>query len=194
MAVGALEHSVRAEQRKPVLVLLQLLGAKIPPLHGVTLLAIRAELAAVNIRMAICATSAHIFEYGTCMALRASDLLVHATQGVARSVVIELRNATDRLPTCICMAVFARDADRSVRIPTVLFLRLGPRRLLPDTDTKQQPEEQREYDRFPHHPHEIRLQFRFVFGWLGAEVSQQIRCARRPVQLTASTGLVHCKT
>jgi len=144
VAIRTFQHCVSAKQRKPVVVLFQLLGSNVPTLHGVALFAISAKLAAMNIRVAVRAVAAHILEDQAGVALRAANLLVHPAQRVAGSIVVELRNASDGLPTRIGMAVFAGDADGPVGVPAVLFLGLRPREIRPDTDGNEQPEEQRE--------------------------------------------------
>ena len=120
VAIGAFQHRVRAEKRKPIRVLPHPVGANVPALHRVTPLAIRAELAAVNIGVAIRAARAHIREYEIRVAERALNFLMHAAQRVARVVVIELGDASDRFPAGARVAVLARNADGAVRIPADL--------------------------------------------------------------------------
>ena len=68
---------------------------------------------------------------------------MHASKRVTCPAVVELRNAADGLPARIRVAIFAGDADRTVRIAAVLLLRrLGG--TLPMSEGNQQPEQQRE--------------------------------------------------
>ena len=102
------------------------LNRDIPSFDGMAGVAIRPELAAVNVCVAIGAFLADVGENQLHVALRALHLFVHATQGVMRFVVVKLRNAANRLPTQGCMAVLARHVQPgTVRIAgdAVLCLR-----------------------------------------------------------------------
>lgn len=125
MAIDAFQRSVRAEQRESVRMLLELRGLKFPAVDGVARLAFRAELAAVDIRVAIRAMRADVREDEAHVALRALHFHVHAAQRVARVIVVEFRNVADRFPARARVAVFAGNRDRSVRILVRGCLRLG---------------------------------------------------------------------
>ena len=71
MAVGTFQQRVRSQQRESVVMLLQLIGANVPALDGMTLGAIRPKLAAVNISVAACTIVADIFKHQIGMTLRA---------------------------------------------------------------------------------------------------------------------------
>ncbi len=116
-----------AEERKAILVILDLLIDRMPTLHGVTLGAIGAHLAAVNIGVAIRAILADICKDRLDVALGARNFLVHAAQRIFRLVVIELGNSADGAPTSGGVTVFTRDAQRAVRIPGGLVLGRGIR-------------------------------------------------------------------
>ena len=111
----AVEHGMRAHQRKAVLVVLNRLDGNVPALHRMAALAIRAELATVNVSVAVPALVADIRKNGFGVALRAGHVLVHAAKREARFVVIELRDVADRLPRRECVAVLAGNRQRSVR-------------------------------------------------------------------------------
>lgn len=101
------------------------LNGNVPALNRVTRVAIAAELAAVNVRVAIRAFLANVREHQLDMALRTLHLFVHASQAIVRGVVIELRNAANGLPAQCCVAVFAGDVKPgSVGIPADLLLQL----------------------------------------------------------------------
>ena len=117
----ALQHGVRAYQRKPIVVIADGLDVDLPSLHRVALLAVGSELAAVDVGVAICAMCTHIAEYQAGMALGAPDALVHTAQRVARLVVIELGEAAYRLPTGEGVAILAGTIKRAVRA-----LHIGP--------------------------------------------------------------------
>ena len=95
--------------------LLHLLYGDLPSLDGVTLLAVGAQLAAVDVGVAVSAPGAHVREYGLGVALLAVDAFVHATQGKFRAVVIEFRNSSDRFPSRNGVAVLARNIQIAVR-------------------------------------------------------------------------------
>jgi hypothetical protein len=107
MARIAIHRGVRAGQRKAVIVLLNFLDGDCPSAHTVALLAIRAQLAFMNIGMAVLAAGPHIAEYRFHVALRARHILVEAAQWVTSLVVIEFWNSADRTPPIRGVAVLA---------------------------------------------------------------------------------------
>lgn len=117
VARSTVERGVRPHKRETVLMLLDLLYGNMPALHRVTLLAGRAKLTLVNVSMAIRAFLANVGEHRFGMALGTSNTLVHAAQGKARLVVIELRNIADGLPSAHGVAVLAGNIQRAVRAP-----------------------------------------------------------------------------
>lgn len=125
MAIDAFQRRVRAEQRESIRMLLELRGLKFPAVDGVARLAFRAELAAMDIRVAIRAMRARVREDEAHVALRALHLHVHAAQRVTRLTVVEFRNVADRFPARARVAVLARNRDCSVRILARGCLRLG---------------------------------------------------------------------
>jgi len=103
----AFHYCVRTEQGKPIEVLLNRLDRNIPAENRVAFSAIRAELAAVNIRVTIGAIFPNVREYGLDVARCAGYFFVLATQWIARRVVVEFGDSSDRCPTCARVAVFA---------------------------------------------------------------------------------------
>ena len=101
----AIDGGVGSGQRKAVIVLLHLLDGNIPPAHGVTLLTIGAELALVNVGMAILAALADVGEDRLGVALGAGHGLMQAAKRIMRLVVIELRNGANDFPALRGMAV-----------------------------------------------------------------------------------------
>ena len=77
--------------------------------------AIRAELPAMNIRVAVCAARPYIAENRFCVTLNAINFRVHSAKRIIGFVVVELRNRADRLPARLRMAIFAGDRQRTVR-------------------------------------------------------------------------------
>ena len=63
VASVAIERRMRSHQREAVLVVLDLLYRDLPSLHRVALLAVRAELALVNVGVAVGALGRNIAEY-----------------------------------------------------------------------------------------------------------------------------------
>ena len=131
---------VRTNQREPVFMPSHRLNRNIPPFDGVAGVAIRPELRAMNIRVTVSAFLADIGEHQLDVAPRALHFFVQALQRVMGFVVIEFRNAANRLPTQRGMAIFAGDVQPgAVRIPGNRLLRLGRGRTLGiDRDGHQQ--------------------------------------------------------
>ena len=96
MAVVALQHRVRTDQRETILVVANLLQRNLPALYRVAALADRSKLPAMNVRVAIRAIAAHLFEDQAQVAFCTGNLSVHAAQRVARVIMIELRVGADR--------------------------------------------------------------------------------------------------
>ncbi len=124
----ARDSRVRAEKGKAVLVILNLLRGNLPTEYGVTLCAVRAHFAAVNIGVTILAVFPDVREHGFDMTLRALHFFVHAAKKVFRFVVIEFRDGANRAPPRGGMAILARYGQRSMRAARALLLRLGARR------------------------------------------------------------------
>jgi hypothetical protein len=72
----ALQYSVRSNQRKAILVVLNGLYRDVPAFYGVTLLALGTHLSAMDVGMAVGALSAHIGKHRLDVALGAGHLLV----------------------------------------------------------------------------------------------------------------------
>jgi hypothetical protein len=100
-------HCVRADQREPVLVLLHFAERDPPAFHRVALLALRAELAAVDIRVAISALGAHVGKHEARVAQAAFHFFVEAAQRKAGFVVVEFRDIANRPPARESVAVLA---------------------------------------------------------------------------------------
>ena len=115
----AIHGGMRANQRKAVNVLVDLLNRDIPALDRVALLAVGAHLPLVNVGVAVRALRSHIREHQLGVALGTGHALVHSAQRVLGRVVIEFRNSADRLPTAESVAVLAGNAKASVRAPRV---------------------------------------------------------------------------
>jgi len=116
VALVALNQRMGTYERKAIVMLIDCIQRNIPTFHCVAAFAVCAELAAMNIGMAIRTARADIFEDKLCMALRAGYLLMHAAQWIACLVVIEFWVRPDGLPTGVSMTVLAGRSDGAVRI------------------------------------------------------------------------------
>ena len=126
MALLALHHGMRADERKPVEVLLDRLHGNLPAENRVALRAVRAELRAVNVSMAIGAVFSDVGENRLGVASRAGHFFVHTAKRVARGVVVEFRDGANGGPARVRMAILARNVEGTVR--TSARLPLGIRR------------------------------------------------------------------
>lgn len=95
--------------------LVDLLDRNVPPLDAVALLAVRAHLALVNVRVAIRTLRTHIGEDHLGMALSTSHTLMHSAQRVLGGVVVKLRYGADGFPTAQSVTILAGNTQASVR-------------------------------------------------------------------------------
>ena len=124
----AIQGGMGSCQREAIVVTLNLLNRNLPAANGVALFAIRAQLPAVNIRVAILAAQADVAEHRFHVALRASDRRMHAAQRVPRLVVIKFGNRADRLPGIRRMTVLAGEVEVTVWTMSALAVNLRPGR------------------------------------------------------------------
>ena len=147
MAREAILQGMGAQQRKTVLVLLHRLQRNFPALHRVALLALCAELAAVNIGMAVRALRSHVGEHQARVTQAALHGFVHAAQWIARLVMIEFRKIADGLPAGEGVTILTSLVQRAVRAArgAALLRRLGCALLrLRAADQRRANEERRE--------------------------------------------------
>jgi len=98
VALLALHQLMRAHQRETVLVILNSLQRDLPPFHRMATGAIGAELAAMDIGVAIGALGTDVLEDQIRVALNASHFLVHAAEGISGQIVVELGIGSYGLP------------------------------------------------------------------------------------------------
>jgi hypothetical protein len=110
----AVHRSVRPSQREAVVMLLNLLNGDLPSTDGVALLAVRSQLALVNVGVTILATLSNIGKDRPDVTFSAAYRLMHAAQRVFGLVVIEFWSAADWFPPGRCVAVLARNAKVAV--------------------------------------------------------------------------------
>lgn len=111
----AVDRRVRSGEREAIVVLLNILVGDLPSAHRVALLAIRAQLATVNVGVAILALVTDVSEHHLYVTLRASDGGVHAAKRVLGLIVIEFGNGADRFPRAGRVTILARDCKTPVR-------------------------------------------------------------------------------
>ena len=110
----AIYRRVRSRQREPVVMLLDLLNGNLPAAHRMALLAICSQLPLVNVGMAVLAALPHVREHRLDVALHARHRLVHSSQRILRSVVIEFWNRANRTPSVRGVAILARHVQISM--------------------------------------------------------------------------------
>jgi len=115
---------MRANQWKAVLVIANSLQRDLPSFDGVAIGTVSAELALVDVGMAIGALGADVFEDHAGVTLGAWHFLMHAAQRVSGQIMIEIRIGPDGLPACGGVTIRAGDRNRTMRIGD-----LGSRRL-----------------------------------------------------------------
>lgn len=111
----AIHRRMCASQGKAIIVLLHLPNGNLPSANSMALLAVCAQLALVNIGVAVLASLTDIVEYRLDVTLRARHRFVHASEWVSRLIVIEFRNGADGSPSIGGVAVLARYVQISVR-------------------------------------------------------------------------------
>jgi len=114
-----------SSEREAIQMLVDLRYIDFPSADGVATLASGAHLAAMDIRVAICAFRADIAEYHLGVTPGAGHALVHTAQRKLRQVVIKFRNGADRLPSIDGMAVLTGQVEIAVWTAGIL----GGRRL-----------------------------------------------------------------
>ena len=123
MAGVANHRRMPADQREAVAVVRHGLNGDSPSAHAMAVLALRAELASVEIRVAVGALLPRFGKYFRDMARITGHTLVHAPQGeLSLLVVIELGLSAKRRPTRGRVAVLARNVQRAMRAPDGLCL------------------------------------------------------------------------
>lgn len=116
VALVACHQGMRSHQREPVLVVLNRLQRNLPALYGVAIRTTGAELAAMDIRVAVGALRAYVLEYQAGMTLIASHIRVHSTQRISGQIVIEVRIRSDWFPTGVGVTVGAGSGERAMGI------------------------------------------------------------------------------
>jgi len=118
VAIVALQHCVGAEQWEAIQVAPNRIHIRPPAVHRVTILARGAELAAMDIGVAVGALFTNASKNLSHMAGITRDILVQAPQWILGfAIVVELNRLPEGRPTRGCVTVLAGDGQRPVRIP-----------------------------------------------------------------------------
>ena len=116
----ARKRHVGTQQREAIPVVLDGAGIGSPSEHGVTSLTVGAELALVQIRMAVRATLANLGKDFRYVARITSDVFMHAPELEVRSgIVVKLGPRAKRRPTRGGMAVLAWNSELAMRACSV---------------------------------------------------------------------------
>lgn len=111
----AVDDGVSTCQREAIVVILDIFVRDLPSPHGVTLFAICAQLATVNVSVAILTALPDVGKNHLHVTLSASDCGVHAAKRVAGLIVIKFGNRADRLPCTSCVTVLTGYGQTPVR-------------------------------------------------------------------------------
>ncbi len=135
---------MRTNQGKAILVIANRLHRNSPALDRVTRFAIGSELAAMQVCMTIRAFLADVRKHQLYVALRTSYFFMHAAQRILCAVVIKFRNAADWPPAQRCVAIFAGNVQRAVRVSRSPFWHTTLRRLAMDLKRAYRQNEQQQ--------------------------------------------------
>jgi hypothetical protein len=94
----AVDHGVRADQREPVLMLIDVVHRHLPAIDAVAQIAFGSVLAAMDVGMTVLALASDVGEHAINMAFLAEDIHVHTPQWIARLSMIKLGILADRHP------------------------------------------------------------------------------------------------
>ena len=111
----AIDRGMRADQRKSVLVLTDVVNGNLPAGVAVAQIALRAIFPPMNVSVAVLALLAHIGEDQVGVAIRATYLHVHAAQRKSRLFMLEFWNRPDRRPALLGMTILARNFQGAMR-------------------------------------------------------------------------------
>jgi hypothetical protein len=116
MAFVAIHNRVRADQRKPILVLVDVMHRHCPAIDVMAQVALGTVAAPVNIGVAVLALLAGVGEDRIDVALLARNFCVQSAQRERRLAVIKFRLRTQRQPSVAGMAVLTRNLQRPMGI------------------------------------------------------------------------------
>jgi len=115
VALLAWHGGVSPQEWETILVILDCLDGNVPSEYRVTLGAIRAHLALVNVGVTVLTLLARVRKDRLDMALRAFHFFVHSAQRILGLVMIKFRNWPDGPPTCGRVAIFTGHGKGTVR-------------------------------------------------------------------------------
>lgn len=108
----AVQRRVRSQQREAIIVVLDCLDGDVPSPYRVALLAVVAELPAMDISVTFAAARTDIGEHHLGVALNTGHVLVHAAQRIPCLIVIELGQGANGFPCRRGMTVGTRHGQR----------------------------------------------------------------------------------
>jgi hypothetical protein len=105
----AVHGGVRTDQGEAVLMLVDVVDGDLPSGIAMADVALRAVLAAMNVRVTVLALLSYIREDQVGVAIRTPDLDMHAAQRESDFFVIKLGDGTNRLPALWGVAILTRN-------------------------------------------------------------------------------------
>jgi hypothetical protein len=105
----AIDRSVRPNQGKAILVLVDVVDGHLPSGVAMTKIALRGVFAPMDVGVAVLALMANLRENEVGVAVLTTHALVHPPQRETSLSVIELKNVAKWLPTKGCVAILAGD-------------------------------------------------------------------------------------
>jgi hypothetical protein len=105
---------VRSHQRHTVVVLLNLLHGDLPSFDCVTLFAIGAQLAPMNVSVTVSTSLANVGKHRLDVALRTRYRLMHPPEGIPRLAMIEFRYVANWFPSTQRVAILAGNIQWAV--------------------------------------------------------------------------------
>lgn len=110
-----IDGGVGADQRKTVLMFVDVVNGNLPSGIAMAHVALGAVLAAMDVSVTILALAAHVGKNPVQVAAGAGHLAVQASQRKPGLAVIKLGNSTDRFPGLGTMTILTRYVERTMR-------------------------------------------------------------------------------
>lgn len=143
----AIDHGVGADERKAILMFVDVVNGHLPAGVVVAGVALRGVPAPMDVGVAVLALVVCHGEDQVGMAIGTTDFGVQSAQGETGFAMVEFRNGANGFPTLRGVAVLARDIQFSVRTAGFFLGRLpaigsGARRIVGRVDAKMQNDHQ----------------------------------------------------
>lgn len=111
MARVTIHHRMRADQRKSILVLVDVVDRDLPAIWVMAQFALRPILSAMKICMAVLTLFWHMAEYEVGMTIHALYLRVPSVQRKIGSRMLELHSCSQRLPSLLAVTLLAGNIE-----------------------------------------------------------------------------------